>query len=445
MAFLGRSFIERIGNLNFTTGMIAKRDVSDVDLSTCFWCNLTNRLILFVLTIFLAPVIASFFNNMRIVSVLRWLSLLFIITIPSFVPSLLLQRQLNFKPLSIINMLAVTIECLTAVICAYLFQARHWSLVMSVITGVCFIHIAIFLYNIWLPSLQFSKESFKYITRYGIAGLGANLANFIQGNVDYVITGRLLGAKFLGYYEYAYRIPHLLQERVATPVAEVLFPAFSEIQNNDTDLADAYLKVTRHMAFVVLPLLVVLITNTQHIVPLLWGQQWYVIIVPMKILCICSFFNIIFLPVDHLFTCKNKPGAPFKFGVIRAILSGALVYSFSSYGLIGVAWGMTIGALLSLLYAYLAFRMLSVSFKRFVSAIFPSLVAALFTTVLIAFLEREMIELSLSHIKSIFISGITSITCYFLIFIIFFKKSLDEMLQTAKRLIRFTSIIPFNI
>ena len=438
MAFLGKSFIERLGYFGFGTAIIAKKNVDNKDLCTGFWINAGVRCLLFLIALGTAPTIATFFKTPEIISLLRYLALTFIFTIPSFIPSLLLQKEINFTPISIINMIAVTLECLVAVILAVGFELRYWALGISVIVTIFFIHSAIFLYKIWFPSLVFSKESFLYLIRYGLGGLGTNLAAFFQGNIDYLITGRILGPKTLGLYEFAYRLPHLLQDRVATPVSEVLLPAFSKIQGSNSNLGNAYLKSVRHMAFIALPALAGLALTADLLIPLLWGERWLPIVLPLRILCGCAFLNVIFLPIDSIFYCNNRPSVPFIFNFGRAVISAASVYILGlKLGLVGVALGMLIGVALSFFYAFYAFKMLLYPFKEFFNSLIPS---ALATGGMSGFVVLTRIVLGKGQANTmivIVLAVLVGVCSYLGIFRSAFRAQFNELLDTAKMVFQF--------
>lgn len=358
MAILARELIAHIGALGMGTGIIAKKDVNEDDLCTCFWTMAATRFVLFIITFMLAPLAASFFDTPRVTWVLRAISFTFLLSILSAVSLTLLQKQLMFDYLVIIRGLSTLVESGIAVILALLTDLRYWALVCAMMISAFFLHIAIFIYAKWYPKFKFSKESFRYLFRYGINNFGFSIVNYFHQNIDYILVARLLGIASLGFYEFAYRIPHLIQDRFARPVGAVVFPALSKVQDNDGRLIAGYVKAVRYIAFGAFPALGGLAVLTDLTVTILWGERWLQVVTPLKILCLCAAIRCVVQPLWSIFLCKNRPDIPFKFGLIQ------LVFTFSAvgilgylYGLNGVASGMLTSTLPSLYIILLAFKM----------------------------------------------------------------------------------------
>ena len=71
----------RIGALGMGVGIIAKRDITEDDLSTAFWTMAFIRIVLFLFTILCAPYLANFFSEVKLVPVIRAVSLTFLFQI----------------------------------------------------------------------------------------------------------------------------------------------------------------------------------------------------------------------------------------------------------------------------------------------------------------------------------------------------------------------------
>ena len=106
MAVLAQGLIGRIGILGTGTGVIAKEDVTQEDLSTAFWISVAVQGFLFLVLFAGAPVIAMFFRPSEGVNpdeflgnltcVLRVTSCMFLFTAVGAVSSTLLAKRLRF-------------------------------------------------------------------------------------------------------------------------------------------------------------------------------------------------------------------------------------------------------------------------------------------------------------------------------------------------------------
>lgn len=278
MALLVRELIDHAGDLGMGTGIIAKKDVSEDDLCTCFYTMAVVRFMLFIATFAIAPVAATFFHTPKLTWVLRAVSFTFLFSIFSAVSKTLLQKQLRFGPLVIIGGSIVLVESGTAVTLVLLTDLRYWALVSAMLISSFFMHLIIFVWAKWYPKLKFSKKSFRYLFRYGINSLGFAIVNYLHQNIDYLLVGRLLGTASLGFYQFAYQIPHLIQDRLARPVGGVIFPALSKVQHNDERLIAGYVKAVKYIALGAFPALGGLAVLSDLTVSVLWGEKWLPIV-----------------------------------------------------------------------------------------------------------------------------------------------------------------------
>lgn len=437
MAILARELIAHIGALGMGTGIIAKKDVNEDDLCTCFWTMAGVQFVLFIATFAIAPLAATFFDNPKVTWVLRAISFTFLLSILSVVSLTLLRKQLWFGYLVVIRGLSTLVESGIAVTLVLLTDLRYWALVCAMMISAFFLHIAIFICAKWYPRFKFSKESFRYLFRYGINNLGFSIVNYFHQNIDYIFVARLLGTASLGFYEFAYRIPHLIQDRFARPVGSVAFPALSKVQDNDERLIAGYVKAVRYIAFGAFPTLGGLAVLADHTVTVLWGEKWLSVVTPLKILCLCAAIRCIMQPLVSIFLCKNRPDIPFKFGLIQ------LVFTFSAvgilgylYGLNGVAAGMLTSTLPSLYIILLAFKMTESSpVKLFFALWVPA--AASGASMLCAYGMRFGLDfLGLAQWVVLLCSILAGIACYLICLFVVSPATTKEIQQTIFTIIR---------
>ena len=431
MALLAQAFISRIGALGMTTGIIAKKDANEDDLCTCFWTMAGVRFILFIVTFATAPLAADFFNTPKVIWVLRAVSFTLLFSILSAVSTTLLQKQLRFGHLVIINGLSALVESGIAVTLALLTDLRYWALVCAMLISSLFMHLTIFVWVKWHPKFKFSKESFRYLFRYGINNLGFSIVNYLHQNLDYLLVGKLLGTASLGFYQFAYQIPHLIQTRFARPVGSVVFPALSKVQDSNERLIAGYVKAVKYITLGAFPALGGLAVLSDLTVTVLWGEKWLPIVIPLQILCLCAAIRCAMQPLGSIFLCKNRPDIPFKFGLVRLVFTFAVVGVLGYlYGLNGVAGGMLASTLPSIYLLLLAFKMTESSPVKLLSALWVPM-AASGASMLCAYGARFGLELfGLAQWGILLCSVLAGITGYMACIFLFFPATASEILDT---------------
>jgi len=253
----------------------------------------------------------------------------------------------------------------------------YWSLVLASLAGSLFGTFARVIIVRWRPKLRFKQESFRFQFRYGINGLGLSIVNYFHNNIDYLLVGRLLGASLLGLYEFAYRIPHLLEQRLGGPVGSVVFPTLARSQASDRRLIAGYTKAAKYIALIVFPLLAGLAALARPAVLTLWGERWLPITLPLQLLCFPAALRAVGGPIGAVFLCKGRPDIPFKLMLARLAFTfaavGILGYFF---GLVGIAAGVAVSVLPFFLNLWVAAKLTRTSVLSLPRALGPVLIAA---------------------------------------------------------------------
>ena len=394
-AFLIFGLFSQLSVLGAGAGVIAMKNVTKDDLSTAFWLNFIVQMLLFLVFLSLAPNIASFFDMPALTSIIRIMSLRFVLGAISGLHNTILNKLLKFKTLVIISGLGVFIEVFISIILITLYKYGIWGLIYGMIASEIFMALLRLKFVRWVPGIVISINSLKYLSKYGLNLLGESITIYLRQNIDYLVIAKLLDSSTLGYYSFAYRIPNLITEKIAGPIAAMSLPIFSKTQN-DKELMINYFEMIKYIMLLTYPLLGVLFISSFGIVSVLWGENWLTIINPMKILVLASVISCLALPIGAVFLCKNKPEFLFKIGIIKLVLGfvmvGCLGYFF---GLIGVATGMVISTLPYFYQLYYAFQITDLSIKDYYEYIEPPL-------------ETAILALFMCGIVSVFISMVLS-------------------------------------
>lgn len=436
MALMVGELIYKIGALGMSTGVIAKRDVTDDDLCTCFWSLAALRFTLFVIAFSLAPLAAFFFKTPKVTWVLRAVSFTFLFSILSAVSSTILQKELKFGSLVLINVLSVVIESGIAIMLVLTTNLRYWALVYGMLASSLFMHMAIFFRVGWFPRFHFSKDSFRYLFHYGINTLGFSIVDYFHQNIDYLVVGKLLGSTSLGLYRFAYNIPHLIIDRLAQPVGSVVFPTLSNVQDDDKRLIGGYVKAAHYIALGAFPALGGLAVLAPQIVTVLWGAKWLPIVTPLRILCLASAIKCVVQPLSSIFYCRGRPDIPFKFSLIRLSFTFTVVALLGYfYGLTGIAIGILVSVLPSFYILHVAFKMLRESpLKLGKKLLVPS--AATGISMLCAYLVSSgLTVVQLGITSSLVLSILSGAIGYCAPFLMLFHKTRREVFSTLVNII----------
>lgn len=436
MALLARELVEYIGNVGIGNGVIAKKDVSEKDLSTAFWVMVISRFVLFVIAFSSANLVAFVFSEPRLISIFQAISFTFLFSIVGYVPMWLLQKRMDFAPLVIIRLLGILIESCLAVFIVLTTSLRVEALVVSFLVSTLFSQVTTWLWSKWLPRFIFDKVSFRYLFNFGIHGLGTSLIAYFHENLDYILIGRLFGASSLGLYEFAYRIPHLIFVRIAIPVSSVIFPALALIKDENSKLIAGYLKASKYIGLIVFPVLGGLAVLAPLIIDVLWGPKWLSITIPLRILCVASAVSCIVKPVGSIFLCKDRPDIPFKISILNLIFAATTVPLFGYFfGLNGVACAMTLSTIPGILGVYIALKMTNSPFLLIVKALMPPLFCSLCCSLGAFYFQSILHYFGYQNFSVLISSIISGAIIYSIALFVFYRELYLEIFNTAKSIL----------
>ena len=89
-----------------------------------------------------------------------------------------------------------------------------------------------------------------------------------------MLVGRYLGASALGVYALAYNVMLAPFHSVAGLIQQVMFPAFSRLQDDRKKMADVWIRMTRMVAAFTMPALAGLAIVAADFVEVLLGSRW---------------------------------------------------------------------------------------------------------------------------------------------------------------------------
>ena len=119
-------------NSGMSASLIQNKIINDLDFSTVFIFNFIIAIILTILIISIAPLIASFFDEPKLLKIVRYVSLSIILYSLTIVQRSRLQRDLNFKSIFWSDAISVLAGFVAAIIAA-LNNMGPFALVIQVL------------------------------------------------------------------------------------------------------------------------------------------------------------------------------------------------------------------------------------------------------------------------------------------------------------------------
>jgi PST family polysaccharide transporter len=329
----------------FAMAIIQRLDLEEEHLSTAFWTNVIVGLFLTGAGIASAGMIAALFGEPQLESIIRWLSIVFMVSSLSAVQQAILKRDFGFRKLAVRSLVAVLISGVIGVTMAFLGYGV-WSLVAQQVSNAIVQVALLWRVSTWRPNAVFSFRHFNDLFSYGANIVGINIAEFLNRNADKFLIGYFLGPVSLGYYAVAYKLLETLSRLFASVTNQVVFSSFSALQNNIDRMRAVFYSATQFTSLITFPMFAGFAVIAPYFVVLVFGDQWAASVPVVQILMLAGILESVFLFNGNVMLAMGKPSWRLKLNLLNAFVN---VIGF----LIAVQWGIVAVAAAYVIRAYL--------------------------------------------------------------------------------------------
>ncbi|AUD03908.1 MOP flippase family protein [Spirosoma pollinicola] len=345
------TFFQIFSNLGFSNSIIYKQESDRNILSTLYFLNLIVGFVIFIVIHISSPFIISFYHEPKLEQVLYFSSFYFMIAYFGQLYMFLLEKELRFKSVAMLDIAGTVIGSFVTVTLAYNgyreLSLIIGSLVMQVVKSALQI---VFGRSLFRPTWSFDLARVKDHLRFGLYNMGDGLLGFIQFNSDNIFIGGMLGVKMLGYYTIAYQLAIFPIAKLNPIILQVAYPILAKMKDNTADLKKSYLKILDFISYCNLPLLAGLFITADSVVPLIYGPGWEKTIDLIYIFVFIGIFTCLSHPLYTLVFTKGKPSLLFYLNLGTLLIKIPLVYLLGTYwGVTGIALAFMLSTLLNMI------------------------------------------------------------------------------------------------
>jgi PST family polysaccharide transporter len=305
--------------------------ITEEQMSTLFWINVLLGAALGLVTLFMAPVIASFYGEPLLFGVTAVLGAGFLLNAAGAQHIALLQRQMRFNALAVISVVSLTLGAAVAVVAA---KAGYgcWALVaMALITPIVST-VGGWLTTGWVPRTPRRRAGIRSMMHFGGALTFINLIVYIGYNAEKILIGRFWGADAIGLYGRAYQLVNIPTENLNSAVGDVAFSALSRLQDDPPRLKSYFLKGFSLVLGLTLPMTIACALFADDLVFVLLGPNWKDAVAIVRLLAPTVAVFAIINPLGWLLFSIGLVGRGMK---AAPVLAGIMVTGY----IIGLAYG----------------------------------------------------------------------------------------------------------
>ena len=256
-----------------STATIQRPVISYEQLSALFWINLLVGVILAFLCILTAPILVKFYHEPRLFWVTVAVAAGFILNAAAVQHSALMQRQLRFVALTLIEILSQLLSFVVGVGMAVV-GFGYWALVAASIVSPAVFAICVWSVSRWIPGPPRRDAEIGLMLRFGGTMTLNSVIVYVGYNLEKVLLGRFWGPDILGLYGRAYQLINLPTENLNSAVGGVTFSALSRLQNDPERFRRYFLKGYVLVNSFTLPITVFSALFTNDIILTCLGPKW---------------------------------------------------------------------------------------------------------------------------------------------------------------------------
>ena len=389
---MAAAFISVVSLLNeFGVGItiVSLRDLSDRVVAQLNSLSVILGVAGFLFCCAVAVPLGNFYGASEVVSVVIVMAIGFVLTGFRTVPSALLQKELRFRVLALIDGLQVFVQAAFMVGVAFM-GFGYWTLVAGGLVGTLVAMIATLVvrtHSFAPPSLTALKEAMTFSRHIVVA----RLSWCIQSNADSVIAGKVLGQAALGAYGMALSLAMVPLEKVAAVVNQVTTSLFAAVQKDSVALRRYFLSLTEGFSLVIFPATVGIALVAEEFVLLVLGVKWAAVVPPLQVLAFYATFRAIqTLSPQVLFVTGGSKIAMWNALGLAVVLPTAF-YLCSRWGTQGIAMAWLIVHPIAIIQTNrFVFRKLNLTVFQYLSILRPAFVGCLCMIAVVVLVKQTM-------------------------------------------------------
>lgn len=336
MVVVVTGFITLFNDLGLSAATIQRQRLTQPQVSTLFWINVALGALLGLVTALLAPLLAWFYDDPRLVWLTIAVAFGFLFGGVTVQHRALLKRRMRFDTLLWIDTACTVVGTVVTIGLAALLppERRYWALAIGMLVQGPVEIVGLWISCVWRPSRPAWAEDLRPMLAYGGNLTGYRIFNYFARNTDNLLIGRFFGAAALGLYAKAYGLLLLPLRRISQPFATVALPALSRLNDDPVRYRAFYLQMSAVICLLSMPLIAFMIGAADWIIGVVLAPEWAEVATLFALLGISGLIEPFSTTTGWLFMSQGRTREQFYWGFANSgLMVGAIVA--------GMPWGPT--------------------------------------------------------------------------------------------------------
>lgn len=422
------AFTDIFAELGITAALIHKQNITREVYSSVYWLNISMSIVICALTILGAPLVAIFYKQPELTSIVRLLSIKILITAFGKMFQTIKTKNLEFGFVSKVRIITSVVGIVTSTLLAW-FGFGVMSLVWGqlVQTAVNQGIYAIAGLREQRIMFHFSFAEVKDVMKIGGYQLGTQILDFVAARLDVFLIGRFFTMDQLGVYNVAKELivkPFLVINSIS---ASVFSAAFAKIQENMQSVIKNYHKLVSTISMLAAPIYALMFIFADLLVAILYAPSFAEVALFLRILSVMGICSALTSQAGSVMIALGRTDLGLHWTIVRIVLSTIVLLVSASISIYAVAYGQSMMAVLTLfIYFFIVIRpmFVSITLRQYISMFINTVIATLLIALPFAILNICFVVPVVLQV----LMAIAFMTVYYLYLHKFYRSDLNEIM-----------------
>lgn len=325
--------------------IIQKSVIDNEDINSAFWLSCLISSATYIICLLLTPALVLIYKEPALYSILPIIGLLVLVGGISSVPAALLERDFNYKALTIRKLTGNLAGALSAIFLA-LKGYGVWALIAQPLASSVVSAIILWKSLKWRPELKFCHKRTSSSLKVTSNIIAVELLSTLQAHTDKLVIGLYFNTEILGFYYFGQKMLTLVNEIISSVFSKVSLSTFSRVQFNRDKLSQHYLSLTFISAAVASPIFGYLVVFGESITTLVYGNGWSESVIIMCLMAPSALIATVTYFDKSIFIATGNSSVSLRISLGQFTISTALLIASLPFGILAVAASRTARQLL---------------------------------------------------------------------------------------------------
>jgi teichuronic acid exporter len=354
------------------------------------------------------------------------LSVTFLLSVPVNMRVKMLERDLSWSRLRLLQMGSILVSTLAAIILALAGAGVYALIVPGLLASLVFV-ADLFVYLGWRPRWQWRYADYRDALHFGFNRAGSNALNGGRSVLQNALITQHFQFAALGVFGRAEGLANLFCVRIAQEASNALYPVITRTEARSERFQRISGLVLQSVAWVVIPIATFFSLEAASVVILLFGPKW-IEVIPMLPLAMATGFAIsIAATAYRLLLANNQSRLCLRSDVAAFVIAATAMLVLIPHGLIPYLLGSAAAhAVIAAVLLILLIRSQGMRPRALATVILPPALAALAAAICARLLAAEFTE-QVSPVARLLIFGPVFMAAYLAVLRLLFRAPLAEM------------------